>query len=286
MTYRTLIDAAALAGLVEDQAVLLFDCRFDLADTAAGRAGYLAGHIPGAHYLDLDHDLSGPPTGYNGRHPLPNRADFALRMRALGLSHGVQVVSYDTSGGYYAARLWWMLRWVGHEEVAVLDGGLAAWSSAGLPLASGEEPEREPGHFTMPPGPAMPSVDAAGIEANLERGDLLVIDARSAERFRGEPHPLDPVSGHIPGATNRFFQHNLTPEGRFKLAAELARDFAAVLGQTPPDQVVHQCGSGVTATHNLLAMEVAGLTGSALYPGSWSEWISDPRRPIESGSPQ
>lgn len=280
MSFRTLIDPAALSALVGQKAILLFDCRFDLADPAAGRAGYLAEHIPGALYLDLDHDLSAASDGTNGRHPLPDRMAFAARMAVMGLNRGRQVIGYDTSGGYYASRLWWMLRWAGHEEVAVLDGGLAAWREAGLPLSSGAERTAGAGDFTAAPEPAMPSVDVAEVEANLGERDLLVIDARSAERYRGEPHPLDPVSGHIPGAANRFFQHNLTADGRFRPAADLARDFAAVLGDKPPADAVHQCGSGVTATHNLLAMEIAGLSGSRLYPGSWSEWISDPARPV------
>lgn len=278
--YRTLIQAPDLARLLEQRAVLLFDCRFDLADTEAGHIAYRAGHIPGALYLDLDRDLSAQPNGRNGRHPLPDRQKFAERMAELGLDRGRQVVSYDTSGGYYASRLWWMLRWIGHAEAAVLDGGLAAWTDAGLPISDGEEAASRRGDFVMTPEPAMPAVDAAAVEANIPRGDLLVIDARSPERFRGEPHPLDPVSGHIPGAANRFFQRNLGPDGRFRPAAELAQDFNTVLGGRPAEQAVHQCGSGVTATHNLLAMEVAGLTGSRLYPGSWSEWISDPARPV------
>ncbi len=283
MIYRTLIDAAALKRLLDDAAVLLFDCRFDLADPAAGGAGYGAGHIPGALYLDLDTDLSATPDGRNGRHPLPDRRHFAAHMAELGLDRGRQVVSYDTSGGFYASRLWWMLRWAGHEPVAVLDGGLAAWIGAGLPLAAGAEQPGERGNFSATAEPAMPHVDVAEIEANVVGGDLLVIDARTAERFRGEPHPLDSVSGHIPGAANRFFQRNLTPDGRFAPAAELAREFNALLDGTAADHVVHQCGSGVTATHNLLAMEVAGLGGSRLYPGSWSEWTSDPARPIATG---
>jgi thiosulfate/3-mercaptopyruvate sulfurtransferase len=283
VTYRTLIDSESLARLVEQRAVLVCDCRFDLSDAAAGLAGYLTGHIPGAVHLDLDRDLSARPSGQNGRHPLPDRRAFAGRMAELGLDADKQVVSYDTSGGYYSSRLWWMLRWAGHQAAAVLDGGLAAWTESGLPLATGEERAARRGSFAASPEPAMPVIDVAEIEANLATGDRLVIDARSAERFRGEPHPLDVRTGHIPGARNHFFQHNLTPEGRFKSPAGLTRDFAAVLGNTPAAKAVHQCGSGVTATHNLLAMEIAGLDGSALYPGSWSEWASDPARPVVTG---
>jgi thiosulfate/3-mercaptopyruvate sulfurtransferase len=212
---------------------------------------------------------------------LPDRIGFAARMAALGVRRDQLVVSYDMSGGFYASRLWWMLRWLGHEQVAVLDGGLAAWTEASLPLRQGDE-RVVPGDLIASSGPMMLSVGAGDVEANLNGGDLLVLDARAAARFEGEPHPLDTASGHIPGARNRFFQLNLTPDGRFKPAEELGREFNAILGDASPDRVVHQCGSGVTATHNLLAMEVAGLTGSHLYPGSWSEWTSDPTRPIET----
>jgi thiosulfate/3-mercaptopyruvate sulfurtransferase len=282
MSYQTLIQAADLGRLIEQGTVLVCDCRFDLADPAAGRRGYREGHIPGAIYVDLERDLSAVPDGRNGRHPLPDRSNFAAHMAALGVHKGKPVVSYDTSGGYYASRLWWMLRWVGHGEVAVLDGGLGAWTEAGLPLRQGDE-IATPGDLLASPIAAMPVSDVAAIEANLAGGELLVIDARTAERFRGEPHPLDTASGHIPGASNRFYQLNLTSQGRFKPADQLAREFTAALGERSAAQAVHQCGSGVTATHNLLAMEVAGLRGSRLYPGSWSEWTSDPARPIAKG---
>lgn len=283
MSYQTLIQAPDLARLLEQGTVLVCDCRFDLADPDAGRQAYLEGHIPGAIYIDLERNLSAAPNGRNGRHPLPDRFAFAARMAALGVSKGKLVVSYDTSGGYYASRLWWMLRWIGHRDVAVLDGGLEGWTEAARPLRKGEE-SAAPGDLVASPDAAMPVSEVAAIEANLDGGALLVIDARTAERFRGAPHPLDTASGHIPGAANRFYQLNLTPQGRFKPADALAREFTAVLGEKPANQIVHQCGSGVTATHNLLAMEVAGLRGSRLYPGSWSEWTSDPARPIATGS--
>ena len=279
MSYQTLINAADLARLVEQGNVLVYDCRFDLADPDAGRHAYRAGHIPGAVYVDLERDLSAVPTGRNGRHPLPDRAGFAARMAGLGMMRDGLVVSYDDSGGYYASRLWWMLRWAGHSQVAVLDGGLNAWTESGRVLEEGEA-SVSPGDFGASRAPAMPVSEVEAIEANLSSGELLVVDARTAERFAGAPHPLDTASGHIPGAGNRFWQHNLTPEGRFKSAAELAREFGELLEGRAAGTIVHQCGSGVTATHNLLAMEVAGLTGSRLYPGSWSEWTSDPRRPI------
>jgi len=282
MTYQTLIDAADLARLIGQGDVLVCDCRYDLGDPDAGRREYRAGHIPGAIYVDLERDLSAIPDGTNGRHPLPDRAAFAARMAELGVGRDRLVVCYDSSGGYYASRLWWMLRWAGHGQVAVLDGGLGAWTGSGRALEEGEA-DSAPGDFQVSAEARMPIAKVEAIEANLLDGDLLVIDARTAERFAGTPHPLDIASGHIPGAGNRFWQNNLTPEGRFKPASLLAAEFAALLNQRAPGTIVHQCGSGVTATHNLLAMEVAGLAGSRLYPGSWSEWTSDPRRPIAKG---
>jgi thiosulfate/3-mercaptopyruvate sulfurtransferase len=279
MTYQTLIDATDLARLVEQGDVLICDCRFDLGDLDAGRRDYRTGHIPGAVHVDLERDLSAAPTGSNGRHPLPERAAFAARMAQLGVTQDGLVVTYDTSGGFYASRLWWMLRWAGHGQAAVLDGGIKAWTEAGHALEQGEV-QPIPGNFSASAEAAMPITEVEVIEANIAGGDLLVVDARTADRFAGAPHPLDATSGHIPGAGNRFWQNNLAPDGRFKPAGDLAREFAALLGDRAATTIVHQCGSGVTATHNLLAMEAAGLTGSRLYPGSWSEWTSDPRRPI------
>jgi thiosulfate/3-mercaptopyruvate sulfurtransferase len=276
MSFKTLIDATALAAIAED--VLIVDCGFDLGDPEAGRRAYQAGHLPGARYLHLDHDLAGPMSGTNGRHPLPDRETFAATLRAIGLRQGQQVVAYDAQGGPYAARLWWLLRWAGHEAVAVLDGGVQAWVAAGFALET-DEPVVTPGDFVAA-SPKVGSVDATSVVANIDAPAFLVVDARTPERFRGDPNPLDPVAGHIPGAANRFFKDNLGPDGRFKPAADLAADFGAVLGSTLPADAVMQCGSGVTACHNLLAMEVAGLSGARLYPGSWSEWIADPSRPV------
>ena len=281
MTYRTLIDAAALQGLLAGRpAPVLIDARFDLAAPAAGEAAYRAAHLPGAHYLHLDRDLAAPKTGRNGRHPLPERARFAAAVGGLGIGPGTQVVVYDAQGGMYAARVWWMLRWLGHEEVAVLDGGLDAWRAAGGALS--EAPVAAPGGAAYPErAPLAASVDADAVLARLGREPLL--DARAPERFRGDVEPLDARAGHIPGALNRCFKDNLDESGRFKPAARLRDEFAALLGAAPPAEVVHQCGSGVTACHNLLAMEHAGLAGSRLYPGSWSEWSSDPARPVAVG---
>ena len=279
MSYQTLVDAPDLARLIEQGDVLVCDCRFDLNDSEAGRRDYLTGHIPSAIYIDLERDLSAAPNGTNGRHPLPDRTAFALHMANLGVFQNGLAVAYDTSGGYYASRLWWMLRWAGHGQVAVLDGGLGAWIQSGQALEQGDYRARA-GNFQASTEPRMPITEVEGIEANLANGELLVVDARTAERFAGAPHPLDTASGHIPGAGNRFWQNNLMPGGRFKPAEMLAAEFRQLLRERKPEATVHQCGSGVTATHNLLAMEVAGLGGSHLYPGSWSEWTSDPRRPV------
>lgn len=287
MNYRTLITAGQLQGLLASTRLpVLLDCSFDLADTDAGERIWRAGHLPGAHYLHLDRDLSGPkaPAGprspdFTGRHPLPDRAGFAATVGRLGIAPGVQVVAYDGQGSPYASRAWWLLRWLGHDEVAVLDGGTAAWTAAGGALTT-EAPPTTGGTPPYPEqAPAMPTIDAANLLAELGRVHL--IDARAGARFRGEVEPLDPVAGHIPGATQRFFQDNLDADGRFKPSAQLRAEFAA-LGSAPQN-VVHQCGSGVTACHNLLAMTYAGLEGSALYPGSWSEWCADPGRPVARG---
>lgn len=283
--WTTLISCAELQALRQDPArdSVLIDCSFDLADPAAGRAAYHQSHLPGAFYLHLDNELSGPKTGTNGRHPLPDPDAFTARLRALGVNDDTQVVVYDAQGGMYAARAWWMLRWIGHEAVAVLDGGKPAWIAAGLPLDSGNADEPEGGgHLTRRPS-LVDTVDADMLVDNLERQQRLVVDARAPDRFRGENETLDPVGGHIPGAVNRCFKDNLQANGRFKDSATLRAEFDRVLGATAPSQAVMQCGSGVTACHNLLALEVAGLSGAALYPGSWSEWSADPARPVATG---
>ncbi|MCY1057620.1 sulfurtransferase [Nannocystis sp. SCPEA4] len=281
--HTTLISADELAELLAaaPASVALFDCRFDLADTGAGEAAYAAGHIPGAQYLHLDRDLSGRKTGANGRHPLPSRDALAATLADRGLRQGQQVVAYDAQGGPYAARLWWLLRWLGHDAIAVLDGGLQAWQAAGQPLTS-DTPQPARGDFRVS-APLESTVDAQAVLANLTARTRTVIDARAPDRYRGENETLDPVGGHIPGALNRFFKDNLTADGRFKTGHELREQFAALLAGTEPDRVILQCGSGVTACHNALAMEIAGLHGASLYPGSWSEWSADPARPIATG---
>ncbi len=280
MTLDVLISVPRLQALLADGAPLvLLDCGSDLSDTAAGERAYAAGHLPGAMHAHLDRDLSGPKTGRNGRHPLPGRAELAATVGRWGIRPGVAVVAYDDQGGPYAARAWWLLRWLGHADVAVLDGGKGAWRAAGGALVL-ELPATPAVTASYPAAaPAMPTLETDALLA--QPGRVCVLDARAAERFRGEVEPLDPVAGHIPGALNRFFKDNLAADGRFKPAAQLRAEFGAlVTGVTP---VVHQCGSGVTACHNLLAMLHAGLEPGALYPGSWSEWCSDPARPVARG---
>ncbi len=278
MSTSPLISAQQLqAWLSDGHGVVLLDCGFDLADATAGERAHDQGHVPGAIYAHLDRDLAAPKTGTNGRHPLPSREAFARTLGEWGVAPGVRVVAYDAQGGMYAARAWWMLRWMGHADAHVLDGGLAAWAAAGGALqAQTHSPTAEA------PYPAatssMPMLDADALWAAL--GQRKVVDARAAERFRGDVEPLDPVAGHIPGAMNRFFKDNLQANGQFK-AAELLRAEWQRFG--PVEQQVHQCGSGVTACHNLLALAHAGLEGAALYPGSWSEWCASPERPVAKG---
>lgn len=281
--YTTLISAANLAERLAAApgSVAVFDCRFDLADPAAGEAAYAAGHIRGAQYLHLDRDLSGRKTGTNGRHPLPTRDAFAMLLASRGVRQGQQVVAYDAQGGAYAARLWWLMRWLGHDSVAVLDGGLQAWEAAGQPLTT-DVPQPAPGDFRAS-APLESTVDAATVLANVKSPTRVVIDARAPDRYRGENETIDPVGGHIPGARNRFFKDNLAADGRFKTGHELRETFTALLAGTEPNRVILQCGSGVTACHNALALEIAGLHGASLYPGSWSEWSADPSRPVATG---
>lgn len=278
MNRQPVIGVDALANVLASPLTRVIDLRHDLLKPGAGRAAWAAGHIPGAIHLDLDDDLSGPKTGRNGRHPLPDPLEFALVLGAAGIGEAQHVVVYDDAGGAFAARLWWMLRWLGHDAVSVLDGGWQAWTGAGLPVST-ETPHPATEVFT-PRTPRPWTVDATAVAAGLSDGSLLVVDARAPERFRGEVEPIDPVAGHIPGARNRFMRGNLQPDGRFKPAATLRAEFEALLGERPVDQMICQCGSGVTACHNLLALAHAGLDGARLYPGSWSEWCSDPARPV------
>lgn len=281
MFSKPLIQVEQLRELLRrGEPVVLLDTRFDLSKPDAGRSEWQAGHLPGSLYLHLDTDLSGRKTGHNGRHPLPERADFALTLGRAGIAPASLVITLDAQGGVYASRAWWMLRWIGHDAVAVLDGGLAAWVAAGGRLNT-----ESTANATAPPYPERPalveSVNTSSVASSL--GRVRLIDARAPERFRGEVEPLDPQAGHIPGALNRFFKDNLGADGRFKPVDQLRREFAPLLGKQDAAHVVHQCGSGVTACHNLIAMEHAGLTGSKLYPGSWSEWSSDRTRPVALG---
>jgi thiosulfate/3-mercaptopyruvate sulfurtransferase len=299
MRYTTLISAAQLQTLMAGgQAVRVFDCSFDLMQPHAGREQYLAVHIPGAIHADLDSALSarhGVPGGHGiitasgadapasgGRHPLPNRERFATWLSSIGLANGMQAVVYDRNGMNYCGRLWWMLKWAGHDQVAVLDGGLQAWQAAGGAVSSGEEPAHFQTSFLLAP-PLVRLVDAQGVAEQLGRATQTLIDARAPARFRGEVEPLDPVAGHIPGALNRPFSQNLTPEGKFKPAGQLKTEFEALLEGRDPASVVHQCGSGVSALPNLIAMEIAGLGKTSLYAGSWSDWCSDSNRPVAQG---
>jgi thiosulfate/3-mercaptopyruvate sulfurtransferase len=278
--FQTLISASNLLQHSNDSDWIVIDCRHDLADPAAGRAAYGSGHIPGAMFGHLDDDLAGAKLDagghFRGRHPLPEIAELIETLRRLGVNQNSQVIAYDAHGGMFAARLWWMLRWVGHARVAVLDGGLSAWSAAGGTLSTDLSAARR-GDIGAT-APLATTVSADQLVANLTAGGLTVVDARAPDRYRGENETLDPVGGHIPGAKNRCFRDNLQADGRFKPAAQLRAEFNSVIA-TPHDSVM-QCGSGVTACHNLLALEVAGMHGAALYPGSWSEWCSDGSRPV------
>ncbi|MBC7204222.1 MAG: sulfurtransferase [Pusillimonas sp.] len=257
-----------------------------MADHDAGRRAYGSGHIPGAFFLDHEKDLSAPKTGKNGRHPLPPLSEFAALMRSYGVHKSVQVVVYDAGNSMFAAHLWWMLRWMGHHTVAVLDGGWQAWLSRGGTV-SNELPKRplqqEPEQLETDLQPDMPTVGCDEVLRNIQALRFTVLDARAENRFKGEVEPMDPVAGHIPGALNRPNTLNIDESGCFLSSRALRESFEKVLGNAKPEQVVHQCGSGITACHNLLAMEIAGMQGSALYPGSWSEWCSDSTRPVAKG---
>ncbi len=281
MRHATLVSVSDLSAHLNDPDWIVCDCRHDLVKTDAGRSAYAQAHIPSARFVHLDEDLSAPLTGRNGRHPLPDPAKFVARLGSLGIDNGKQVVAYDATGGAYAARLWWMLRWVGHEATAVLDGGWDAWLAATHPITD-QLPPIKAARFNMRVRNEA-VLDAESILASRGMPGPLMLDARSADRFRGENETLDPVAGHIPGAVNRFFRHNLDVDGNFKRPTTLRQEFDDLLGNNAPGNVAHYCGSGVTACHNELAMEMAGLAGSRLYPGSWSEWCSDPSRPVATG---
>ena len=284
-TASPLISAAAArdALAAEPGRWLVCDCSFDLTDPAAGERAYAEGRLPGAVYLHLDRDLSAPKAPGRGRHPLPTREAAAARLAALGLGPTVKALAYDASGGMYAARLWWMLRWLGHEAVWLLDGGLSAWQAAGCALETTPAAPRPASDFTPRP-PRASTIDYPTLRAGLGEPGRLVVDARAPDRFRGENETLDPVGGHIPGALNRWFKDNLAADGRFKPAEQLRAEWLALMAGRQPVQLVQQCGSGVTACHNLVAMAHAGLDGASLYPGSWSEWCAQPDAVIATGA--
>jgi thiosulfate/3-mercaptopyruvate sulfurtransferase len=274
--WTTLLSARELASALGESRIALIDCRFDLTDPAAGRRQYDEGHLPDAHYAHLDDDLSSPITRQTGRHPLPNASLLAEKFGLWGIDNNTQVVAYDASGGGFAARLWWLARWLGHEAVAVLDGGWQAWNAAGLPVTTDVTPKESRNFIAHVDDSKW--LETAELVSRLD--GVVLIDAREAERFRGEVEPIDPVAGHVPGAVNLPWKGNLAGDGKFLPASELQKRFSN--GQVGDRPIACMCGSGVTACHNLLAMELAGIHGARLYAGSWSEWIRDAGRPVES----
>jgi len=279
--YTSLIDAEALRASLGNPAWCVIDCRHDLLHPDAGHRAYIEGHIAGAVFAQLDRDLSGPATPGSGRHPLPEPERLAECFRRWGIERDTQIVAYDASGGSFAGRLWWLARWLGHEQVALLDGGWQAALTAGLRVESGEA-SRPPGRFERA-APLEQAVDVGAVQGARCDAGWLVIDARAPDRYAGRNETIDPVAGHIPGAVNRFWQTNLGPDGRFKPPEQLRSEFTRLLGGRAVDHVIVQCGSGVTACHHLVALRRAGLGGARLYPGSWSQWISDPARPVAVG---
>jgi len=284
MTFTTLISATELKSHINQSNVVILDCRAELTDPRAGAIAYAAGHIPSAHHADADLHLSdkslGPNGEFRGRHPLPSQEAFIEQLRHWGVNSTSQVIVYDAHGGMFASRAWWMLRWIGHSNVALLDGGLAAWLAIGGALMTNiAQPAR--GNINLRPA-ITTTVTAADIATNLATKKYTVLDARAADRFRGENETIDLVAGHIPGAKNRWFKDNLRDDGRFKTAEQLRTEFQPLISS--PHETILQCGSGISACHNALAMEIAGLSGASLYPGSWSEWSSDSSRPVATGA--
>lgn len=279
MAFTTLLDAETLSRHLDDPGFAIIDCRFKLADDAWGELEYLDGHIAGAGYAHLNRDLSGVKTGSNGRHPLPDPDALKRTLGQLGIDPTIQVVAYDQDNGMFASRLWWLLRWLGHDAAAVLDGGFAKWTAERRPVVSGRE-SRAARTFSGTPRSEL-VVDANEVDALRRRSDWRLLDARAPERYRGETEPLDKVAGHIPGAVNYFFQNNVDERGAFAAPDDLRIRLQEAIGNVAPDHVVCYCGSGVTACQNLMALERAGIRGAKLYPGSWSEWSSDSKRPVE-----
>ena len=278
--WTTVVSAEDLRARLADCVVV--DCRHDLLDPAAGRRSYDEGHIPTARFLDTDTGMSGLKSGTNGRHPFPDRKVLLQTLRQLGISDDTQVVAYDAQGGQIAGRLWCLLRWLGHDAVALLDGDIRAWDAAGFELTRDVPPAPTPGILTDRPS-LLQTLAVDQVQQRMKADDILIIDARAPDRFNGLIEPIDPVAGHIPGAVNRFHARNLGADNKLKPADVLRQEFETLLAGRDPSTVVHQCGSGISACANLLAMTHAGLDGSTLYPGSWSEWVADPSRPVAKG---
>jgi thiosulfate/3-mercaptopyruvate sulfurtransferase len=279
--FNHLIDINDLLNRLKEPDMVLIDCRFDLKDTDWGYKSYLVGHIPGAVYAHLDDDLSSSITPQSGRHPLPNADDFSQVLRKLGVNQSSQIVAYDTSGGAYAARFWWMLRYFGHMSVAVLNGGYTKWESENYPIASGPHQNLTSKYQINIQGLNNLVITIDEVWQNLQTKNFVLLDARSHERYCGEVEPIDAIAGHIPGAINRFHGENLKPDMTIKAQHQLQQEFKKLLQETPPENVVVYCGSGVTSCLHILAMEYAGLSGARLYPGSWSEWIRNRDHPID-----
>jgi len=277
-----IVSTTELAAHLEDPGWIILDCQHDLINHAFGREAYAREHIPGAQFVSMEADMAGVKTGRNGRNPLPTPEALVATFGRLGITAGRQVVAYDSSQNNYAGRVWWTLRWLGHKAVAVLDGGLGKWKAEGRPLTA-EVPAPRPAAFAGRPDDSM-HVAADTILAAIGKPGLKVVDARAADRYSGAAETIDPIGGHIPGALLRFWKENINPDGTYKSADVLRAEFLKLLGGTPPAEVVHQCGSGVSACNNMVAMELAGLPGARLYVGSWSEWCADPARPVATGS--
>lgn len=282
LPYNAVVDADTLRQNLGNPAWRIIDCRHDLLRPDAGRQAYANGHIAGAVFAHLDRDLSGPKTPASGRHPLPDPASLVECFRRWGIDGDTQIVAYDANGGQYAGRLWWLARWLGHDRAALLDGGWQAAIEAALPIEK-DEPSIPRGRFERT-SPREQPVEVEAVQTARTDSRWLIIDARAPDRYAGQNETIDPVGGHIPGAVNRFWQSNLQPDGRFKPAEQLRSEFGALLGEHAATRVIVQCGSGVTACHHLLAMQRAGISGARLYPGSWSQWITDPARPIAVGN--
>jgi thiosulfate/3-mercaptopyruvate sulfurtransferase len=278
MPFQTIVSPEELHGHLGDPELVVFDCRHSLADFSLGRRLYDESHVPSAFFAAVEDDLAGPKTGTNGRHPMPEPDKFAHFLRACGVDDATQIVAYDAGADMFAPRFWFLARWIGHDAVAVLDGGFTAWNLRGYPVTAALSKPAPDGTLTVRLHPEF-LVDAQYVRDHLDAPEMQLLDARAKERYSGETEPIDPVGGHIPGARNRWFKENFAPDGRIKSREELRADFTGL----DPKRIVHQCGSGVSAAVGHFAMHHAGLEGSRIYNGSWSEWVSDPSRPVATG---